>query len=131
MWRGCLRGAMDFGSRMQLTWVHPLGRGWENKHPDLTSCLPSKLLLGLLSGQARPSPLTQSTLIDLLGQKPSGRRWRVELEERLEEVRHTLSPCLPGQSPVVGIHVTVNSYELVGFGLESHCGTSGNPLKCP
>lgn len=36
--------------------IHPSGWGCENKYLDLTSCLPSQLLLGVLSGQPRASP---------------------------------------------------------------------------
>ena len=104
MRRGRLRRATDMGARRQLTWVHPLGRGWEAKHPDLTSCLFSKLLLGTLSGQPRPSPLMWPT------HQPLGAeaQWeKVASGARGATGRsgahHHPCPHLQGESPVVVI----------------------------
>ena len=92
MRRGRLRRATDMGARRQLTWVHPLGRGWEAKHPDLTSCLFSKLLLGTLSGQPRPSPLMWPTH-QPLGAEAQWEKVASGARGRLEEVGHTTTPA--------------------------------------
>lgn len=55
--------------------------------------------------QLEPSRLMQSTLVNLLGQMPGGKRWRVKLEKHPEDVWHAPLPCLLGESPVVVMHI--------------------------